>query len=79
MRRALDPDGDDVKQRLRDATDDAIARGVFGVPTIEADGRLFLGFDALPMLRDALGGDAWFDGPDWQRVAQTPLGVVRRR
>jgi hypothetical protein len=52
---------------------------VFGVPTIEADGRLFFGFDALPMLREALAGNAWFDGPDWDRVARTPVGVARRR
>lgn len=75
---AIDPDSDDAKQRLREATDDAIARRVFGVPTIEADGRLYFGFDALPMLREALAGAAWFDGPDWDGVARTPVGVMRR-
>jgi 2-hydroxychromene-2-carboxylate isomerase len=36
-----------VKQQLRDATDDAIARGVVGIPTLEVDGELFWGDDRL--------------------------------
>lgn len=75
---ALDPAGDEAKQRLRDATDDAIAHRVFGVPTIEADGRQFWGFDALPMLRGALEGQAWFDGAAWDAAAAVPIGTARR-
>jgi len=71
------PDGDEVKQELRAATDAAIAAGIFGVPTFELDGRLFWGLDALPMLRDALRGGAWFDGPDWDEAATRRPGVVR--
>ena len=37
----------DVKQALRAATDDAMARGVVGIPTVEARGRLFWGDDRL--------------------------------
>lgn len=74
----LDPNGDAARQRLRDAGDDALRRGVFGVPTIEADGRLFWGFDALPMLAQALRGDAWFKGPAWSAAAGVPVGAVRR-
>jgi len=51
---ARDPTGVEVKEELRAATEAAIARGVFGVPTIELDGRLYWGFDALPMVREAL-------------------------
>jgi 2-hydroxychromene-2-carboxylate isomerase len=74
---ARSPDGDDVKQELRAATDAALAAGVFGVPTFELEGRLFWGLDALPMLRDALQGGAWFDGPAWDEAATKPPGVVR--
>jgi 2-hydroxychromene-2-carboxylate isomerase len=74
---ALDPQGEDVKQRLRAHTDEALALGVFGVPALACEGRLFWGLDALPMLRAALQGDAWFDGP-WQAAAR-PLPGVRRR
>lgn len=74
---ARDPDGDDVKLELRAATDAAIAAGIFGVPTFELEGRLFWGLDALPMLRDALRGHPWFDGPDWDAAAVKRPGVVR--
>lgn len=73
-----DPDGEAVKAELRATTDEAIARGVFGVPTFEAGGRLFWGLDALPMLRAHLLGDAWFES-DWDAAAATPVGVQRAR
>jgi 2-hydroxychromene-2-carboxylate isomerase len=60
-----DAQGDAAKAQLRANTSEAIARGVFGVPACVADGRLFWGFDGLAMLRAALRGDAWFDGPQW--------------
>jgi hypothetical protein len=50
---------------------------VFGVPSFELDGRLFWGLDALPMLRAALAGDAWFDGPAWAAAGAPQPGVVR--
>jgi len=75
---ARDPASPEVKARLKANTDAAIAQGVFGVPAFTVDGRLFWGFDALPMLRAYLRGDAWFDGPDWASVAALP-GVQRPR
>jgi 2-hydroxychromene-2-carboxylate isomerase len=72
-----DPSGDEVKAELRASTNDAVARGVFGVPTFDLGGRLFWGLDALPMLRAALQGDAWFDGPQWDAAAVAPPGVTR--
>ena len=75
---ALEPDIDAVKARLRQNTDDAIARGVFGVPALEVDGRLFWGFDALPMLRDYLDGDAWFDSAAWNDVGRVEQGITRK-
>jgi len=73
-----DPIDADVKHMLREATDDAIARGVFGVPTFEAAGRLFWGFDSLDMLAAALRGEPWFDSPAWSDAAERPPGVRRR-
>lgn len=72
-----DPDGDDVKAELRAHTDAALAAGVFGVPSFELDGRVFWGLDALPMLRDAVQGGAWFDGPAWDAAAAPRPGVRR--
>jgi 2-hydroxychromene-2-carboxylate isomerase len=81
LRAALAParDADDVavKQSLRDATDAALARGVFGVPTIAIDGRLFWGLDALEMVAACLRGDPWFEGPAWDAAALPRPGVVR--
>ncbi|QEA12397.1 2-hydroxychromene-2-carboxylate isomerase [Comamonas flocculans] len=72
------PEGDaaaHAKALLRANTDEAAARGIFGVPMLEVQGRHFWGLDSLPMLRAALDGDAWFDGPAWEEAAQRPSGV----
>jgi 2-hydroxychromene-2-carboxylate isomerase len=76
---ARDPASTTVKKELRAATDGAIARGIFGVPTFELDGRLFWGIDALPMLRDALQGGSWFAGSAWDTAAEPRPGVKRSR
>jgi 2-hydroxychromene-2-carboxylate isomerase len=65
-----------VKDQLKAHTDQAIALGVFGVPTFVVDDKLFWGFDALPMLAAYLAGDAWFDGP-WNSVASVVQGLRR--
>lgn len=77
LKPARDPAGDDVKAELKANTQEAIARGLFGVPTCEVDGKLFWGFDALPMLRAYLEGHAWFEGGDWETAAQLPSGISR--
>lgn len=74
-----DPQSDAVKAELRANTEAALQRGAFGVPTFVVDDKLFWGFDALPMLAAYLGGDAWFDGPDWQGVAAVGTGPRRAR
>ena len=70
------PDSDAVKARLKANTAEAMALGVFGVPTFEVDGKLFWGLDALPMLRAYLAGDAWFEGA-WDAAATIAVGVKR--
>ena len=72
----LDPAGDEVKQALKTATEQALAAGVFGVPAFAVDGRLFWGLDALPMLRAQLEGDARLDAV-WQRAASVAQGIRR--
>jgi 2-hydroxychromene-2-carboxylate isomerase len=76
---AQDPCSAAVKQRLRDETEAALALGVFGVPTIAFEGRLFWGQDALPMLRAAFDGDPWFRSGAWEAAGQPRPGVVRPR
>ena len=74
----LDPSGDEVKQRLRGETDAALARGVFGVPSIGIDDKVFWGFDALEMAAAYLRGDAWFEAGHWQREGAPRVGIERR-
>lgn len=71
------PNSNEVKAQLKANTDEAIACGVFGVPTFEVSGKLFWGMDALPMLRACLLADAWF-GAAWDSVASVAAGVKRR-
>jgi len=73
-----DPTGEPVKDLLRNETERALKRGVFGVPTFELDGRLFWGLDALPMLAGQLRGDPWFAGKAWDAAGAPRPGVVRR-
>ena len=72
-----DPASDAVKACLRDATDAAIAAGVFGVPTLRVDDRLYWGLDALPMVAAALRDDPWFAGDTWDETGRPRPGVVR--
>jgi len=72
-----DPASDAVKAELKANTDEAIARGVFGVPTFIVGGEVFWGFDALPVLRAYLEGDAWFASPQWKDAAARPAAVGR--
>jgi len=47
----------DVKDRLKAVTDEAVARGVFGAPTSFVDGMMFFGNDRLPFVEMALKGE----------------------
>lgn len=65
-----------IKQALARNTQQAVERGLFGVPTIEVDGKLFWGLDALPMLRAWLAADPWFD-TQWDAAARCAVGAPR--
>lgn len=71
-------DSEPVRAQLRANTDEAMAAGVFGTPAMVVDGRVFWGLDALPMLRDALDGGAWFQGEGWAAAARLP-GAAQSR
>jgi 2-hydroxychromene-2-carboxylate isomerase len=62
----------EAKATLRRATDQAIAAGAFGVPSVVVDGELFWGVDSLPYLERCLGGEPAADAGTlerWQTVA----------
>ncbi len=73
-----DPAGPEVKAVLQAATADAAARGVFGVPTIEVDGRLFWGLDGFDMLVAHLRGERGPASGAWEGAGQAPPGPSRK-
>lgn len=68
-----------VKQRLRENTDWAIARGVFGVPTLVIGEELFWGHDAFEMALDYLADPAVFHTEQMRVIERLPVGVKRAR
>ena len=71
-------DAEEAKSQLKKNTDEAIAKGVFGVPAFEVDGKIFWGLDSLPMLRGYLSADPWFTGQAWDSVRQVSIGIARQ-
>jgi 2-hydroxychromene-2-carboxylate isomerase len=72
--RIADPE---VKAELRRNTDEALARGVFGVPTLAIGSELFWGADATDMALDYAAAGCRFVDPEYARVATLPVGVAR--
>ena len=68
---------DDVKAALRDHFDAAVRDGVFGVPTLVADGEVFWGNDATAMFEAWLDDPALFDAPAYRALRTLPEGVKR--
>jgi len=68
----------EAKARLRAQTDDAIAAGVFGVPTMLVGSELFWGYDDLPYLELHLAGKDPLDGREVARWMPTPSAMRRR-
>jgi len=72
------PDSDKAKACLRANTDRALQAGLFGVPSLVVGGKVFWGLDSLPMLRECLERDPWFDqGGAWEGAAQVGVGTSR--
>jgi 2-hydroxychromene-2-carboxylate isomerase len=66
----------DARGRLRDATYEALAKGVFGVPTLEVGGELFWGADAMPLAKAFMADPALFDRGEMARIRS--LGEMHR-
>lgn len=73
---------DAAKARLRALTEEAIAQGVFGVPTFSvetaAGHELFWGVDSLDMLKDWLADEQMFGREPYAHLATVEVGVVRK-
>lgn len=74
--RATSPE---IKGRLRECTEHAIQRGVFGVPTLLIDDELFWGLDAMPHAAAFLAGNDPLDHEVLASWASLPAGIQRDR
>ncbi|MDQ3037488.1 MAG: 2-hydroxychromene-2-carboxylate isomerase [Myxococcota bacterium] len=74
LERAESPEN---KVALRRATEDAIAAGVFGVPTMLVDGEMFWGCDAVPHLERFLAGERAIDPAILEAFDRVPVGARR--
>jgi 2-hydroxychromene-2-carboxylate isomerase len=70
----------EIKSRLRRQTDEAISRGVFGVPSMLVGDELFWGYDDFPHLESFLMDQDFIDPRQWEKWS-TPVrpSSVRRR
>lgn len=67
-----------IKALLRKNTDEAAARGVFGVPTFVASGEVFWGADALDFLKAFLRDASVLRNDEMRRVDALPVAAVRK-
>jgi 2-hydroxychromene-2-carboxylate isomerase len=74
LERIADPT---VKSALRESTERAVQKGVFGVPTFAIDDHLFWGNDSLDFVIAYLRDPSIMQTEDMQRIDTLPVGVSR--
>ncbi|MBL8473401.1 MAG: DsbA family protein [Rhodocyclaceae bacterium] len=67
-----------VKAALAANGAEAVAAGVFGVPTLALDGELYWGWDAMEFALAALADPARYAGGEYARVADLPEATQRK-
>lgn len=67
----------DIKDALRRNTEQAIERGVFGVPTAVVNRQIFWGEDSTEMLFDFLRDPNLFEDQEMRRVSALPISAAR--
>jgi 2-hydroxychromene-2-carboxylate isomerase len=68
----------EFKDSLRRNTDEAAARGVFGVPSFVVDGEVFWGADAIDFLKAFLKDEAVLRNDEMRRVEALPIAAARK-
>ena len=69
----------EVKDALRRNTEQAAARGVFGVPTFEVEGELFWGADSIDFVRAFLADPSVVRNDEMLRLDSLPVAAVRKQ
>ena len=67
-----------VKDKLRGNTEEALAHGVWGVPTFLIGEELFWGADSFPMMLDYLRDPGIFSTSEMKRIMTLPVGASRQ-
>ena len=67
----------DVKEALKNNTDEAISKGVFGVPTIIFDNELFWGNDQFEYLSNVIKGTYKTNNAIYQDIINRPRAIDR--
>jgi 2-hydroxychromene-2-carboxylate isomerase len=74
----VDLAAEEIKAALRKNTEEAAARGVFGVPSFVADGEVFWGADAIDFLKAFLQDASVLRSDEMRRVDALPIAAARR-
>jgi 2-hydroxychromene-2-carboxylate isomerase len=67
-----------VKNALRTNTEEAAARGVFGVPSFVVDGEVFWGADSVGFVKAFLADPAAVRNDEMRRLDSLPVGAARK-
>ena len=67
-----------AKDVLRKNTEEAAARGVFGVPSFVVDGEVFWGADAVDFVKAFLADPSVLKNDEMRRLDRLPVGAARR-
>jgi 2-hydroxychromene-2-carboxylate isomerase len=68
----------ELKDALRKNTEEAAARGVFGVPSFVIDGEVFWGADAVDFAKSYLVDASVLRNDEMRRVDNLPIGAARK-
>jgi 2-hydroxychromene-2-carboxylate isomerase len=68
----------EVKDLLRANTEQAAARGVFGVPSFVVDGEVFWGADSIGFLKAFLADPAVARNEEMRRLESLPFAAARK-
>lgn len=66
-----------MKGSLREATERAAQKGVFGVPTFEIDGQLFWGNDSVDFAAAYLRDPSIMESREMKLIDNLPIGASR--
>jgi 2-hydroxychromene-2-carboxylate isomerase len=68
----------EVKDTLRRNTEEAVAEGVFGVPSFVMNGEVFWGNDSIEFFNAWLADPSLLESPEMRRIEALPVSAARK-